>query len=188
LASAVKQGDPAALAEMHRLARSAATVAAKAVYLKALEQLAAAGVLTPGPQWRGQDAAISAGTIIRPGQFQFKPGAAIAPGATTGPAISPPTVQPAPAPGPVVDAGGAPAPYFPPTPSPISPAAGGGPTASETVAAAANGEGGGVETMQAGMMGGIDLKNPMVMLTLAGLGLFVVSQFAGKGTSRRSRR
>jgi hypothetical protein len=117
-------------------------------------------------------------------------------GAATGPAVAPPaaaptlfpTVTPAPAPGPVVDATGFPAPYFPPTPSPISPAAGGGgPTASETTAAAANG-GGGVEPMQAGMMGGIDLKNPMVMLTLAGLGLFVVSQFAGKGTSRRSRR
>lgn len=112
--------------------------------------------------------------------------------AATGPAVTPtlfPTVTPAPAPGPVVDATGFPAPYFPPTPSPISPAAGGGggPTASETTAAAANG-GGGVEIAQAGMMGGIDLKNPMVMLSLAGLGLFIVSQFAGKGSPRRRSR
>lgn len=127
-----------------------------------------------------------------PGQPPVPSGAATGPAVT--PAITPPvtlfpTVTPAPAPGPVVDATGFPAPYFPPTPSPISPAAGGGggPTASEMVAVAANG-GGAVEPMRAGMMGGIDLKNPMVMLTLAGLGLFVVSQFAGKGTSRRSRR
>jgi len=112
-------------------------------------------------------------------------------GAVAAPSVSP-TLVPSPmqpVPGPVVDAGGAPAPYFPPVPSPISPAAGGGPTASETVAAAANG--GTVEPvqpMQAGMFGGIDLKNPMTMLMLGGIGLFVVSQFAGKGTSRRRSR
>jgi hypothetical protein len=120
-------------------------------------------------------------------------------GAATGPAIAPPAktgngnglvlfpAVPAPAPGPVVDATGFPAPFFPPVPSPISPAAGGGTTASETVAAAsANGEG--VNVVQAGMLGGLDLKSPMTMLMLAGAGLFVVAQFAGTGSRRRRSR
>jgi len=141
------------------------------------------------PTWRYTPQGYALIKSLDAGFPGLPPGGAV----STVPAISPPSAAPtlypspvpAPVPGPVLDAGGAPAPYFPPVPSPISPAASGGPTASETVAAAANG--GTVEPVQAGMVGGIDLKNPMVLMSLAGVGLFIISQFTGSGTQRRRR-
>lgn len=129
-------------------------------------------------------------TLIKSRDPAF-PGAPPVPAAAaTGPAITPqgPTILPAPAPGPVVDATGFPAPYFPSTPSPISPAAGGGggPTASETTAAAANG-GGAVEMVQAGAFGGIDIK-ALMPLALIGVGALVLSKVAGGGGRPRRRR
>lgn len=100
LSAAVKQGNAAALTELLRGAHVAATIKARAVYLKALESLASAGVLTPGPQWRGHDAEIWAGTIIQPGQFQFRSGAALptatmpVPPGTPGVAVTPPPQAP----------------------------------------------------------------------------------------------
>lgn len=88
LSTAVKQGSIAALSELLRGAQTSATVKSRAVFLKALESLAAAGTLTPGPAWRGHDAEIWAGTIIKPGQFQFKGG--LVPAV----AITPPTISP----------------------------------------------------------------------------------------------
>lgn len=91
---------------------------------------------------------------------------------------------PAPAPGSPVDATGYPAPVVisqTPVPSPIP--GGAAPTASEQVAAASQEE---VGVQQAGMFGGgLDLKNPMTMMMLAGAGLFIISQLGGGGKRRR---
>jgi hypothetical protein len=108
-----------------------------------------------------------------------------APAATYTPTAPAAPGLPAPAPASPVDATGAPAPVVisqMPSPSPIP--GGAAPTASEQVAAASQEEVVGVQ--QAGF-GGLDLKNPMTMMMLAGAGLFVISQLGGSGKRRRRR-
>jgi hypothetical protein len=107
----------------------------------------------------------------------------VPPGTVTPILVAEPGVPP-PAPGGVTDATGRPAPYFPDVPSPIPPTAGGPPSASETVARAAQ-DTGEPPLARAGL--GLDLKNPMMLVGLAAVALFVIPQMVGGG-KRRSRR
>lgn len=149
-------GDAGALAELLRLAQGSATSRSKAIYRRFYDQAIAGG------------AGRVAVATPTPTRLPAGPGTA-----------------PAPVPGPVTDATGRPAPYLPEVPSPIPPAAGGPPTASEDVARAA--EAGGEEPpLRAGI--GLDLKNPLVLAGLAALAVFVVPAMVGGGSRRRNRR